>query len=109
MVAVLGSSRDGAARKVKVYSLPELVEKADAIVVVKMSVAGNVHRATVLRSLKGDASSEFTVRSAGLPGEDRVSFTDGETALLFTQKEENGSRKLLGYSDQGKWPKTVAR
>jgi hypothetical protein len=109
--AVFGGVRGGAAARTKVYvySLAELVEKADAVVVAKMSVEGGAARATVLRALKGDPSHTFNVRSFHLKESDRATFADGETVILFTGKEEGGSRKLLGYGDQGKWPKADGR
>lgn len=108
-VMLFGSSREASATKIKVYTLPELVEKADAIVVAKMAVEGDIPRARVLRTLKGSVSSAFTVITSGVPERDKVSFSDGEVALLFTQRGTDGARRLLGYGAQGKWPKTDGR
>ncbi|MDD2709469.1 MAG: hypothetical protein PHV34_15895 [Verrucomicrobiae bacterium] len=95
------------AMKFRTYSLAELVESADAIVIARINVRDGAIRANIHRSLKGHAGTDVVVDSFSVRTEDKASFNNGETAILFLQKEENGRRLLVGYGEQGKWPKTI--
>ena len=95
--------------KYRTYTLAELTKKADAIVVARVAIREGVVRASVLRSLKGSPGTNIVVESFVAREEERASFSKDETVILFLQKEENGRRLLLGYGDQGKWPKTVGK
>lgn len=95
--------------KFRTYSLAELTKTAEVIVVARIAVREGVVQAEVLRSLKGGPCTNIVVDSMAPRDKDRAQFSNGETVLLFLQKEENGRHLLLGYGDQGKWPKTVER
>lgn len=95
--------------KYRTYTLAELTKKADAIVVARVAIREGVVHATILRSLKGSPGTNVVVESFAAREEDKAQFSNDETVILFLQEEENGRRLLLGYGDQGKWPKTVAK
>jgi len=95
--------------KYRTYTLAELTKKADAIVVARVTIREGIVCANVLRSLKGSPETNIVVESFVTREEEKTSFSKGETVILFLQKEENGRRLLLGYGDQGKWPKTVGK
>lgn len=108
-LALLALVPQAYAVKYRTYTLAELTKKADAIVVAKMAVREGVVHANVLRSLKGSPGTDVVVESFAAREEDKVQFSNDETVILFLQEEENGRRLLLGYGDQGKWPKTVGK
>ncbi len=95
--------------KYRTYTLAELTKKADVIVVAKVAVSEGVVHANVLRSLKGSPGTNIIVESFAAREEEKAKFSNDETAIFFLQKEENGRCLLLGYGDQGKWPKTVGK
>jgi hypothetical protein len=106
MAAAMLASIDAAA-KIRTYTFAELVTEADAIVVARMSGGDGSWRATVVRTLKGQATGTFAVESWADLERERARFTDGETAVLFLEGEADGRRRLFGYGDQGKWPRTT--
>jgi hypothetical protein len=109
LVAVLAmpATRAGAL-KFRTYTLPELVRAADAVVVARIEPRSDGVHAHVLRVLRGEPGTDVRVESTAIREQDRVRFTAGETAILFLRAERQGSRPLIGYGDQGKWPRTSA-
>lgn len=95
--------------KYRTYTLAELTKKADVIVVAKVTVSEGIAHAKLLRSLKGSPGTDIVVDSFAIRDEEKAQFINGETVILFLQKEENGRRMLLGYGNQGKWPKTTGK
>jgi hypothetical protein len=108
-IALLALVPQAHAVKYRTYTLAELTKKADVIVVAKIAVSEGVIRANVLRSLKGNPGTDIIIESFAAREEEKAKFNNDETAILFLQKEENGRCLLLGYGDQGKWPKTVGK
>ncbi|MCX6993660.1 MAG: hypothetical protein NT011_11035 [Kiritimatiellaeota bacterium] len=95
--------------KYRTYTLAELARKADVVIVAKTVNRNGVIHANVLRSLKGIPRADIIVDSFAAREEEKAHFNNDETVILFLQKEENGRRLLLGYGDQGKWPKAVGK
>ena len=108
-VSLLALVPQAHAVKYRTYTLAELTRKADVIVVAKLAVSEGLVHASVLRSLKGSPGTNIIVESFAARDEDKTQFSNDEMAILFLQKEENGRHLLLGYGDQGKWPKTIGK
>jgi hypothetical protein len=94
------------ATRIAKWTLPGLTERADVIVVAKLTVNGGMTNAVVLRALKGSPGTNIVVDSFAVQRED-MQFTNGETAILFLRRENHGSRMFFSFGRQGKWPKTV--
>ena len=105
LLAVAMLTQESYALKYRTYTLAELIKTSDAIVVAKMSVSNQVIRAVALQVFKGNPGNSFSVDSTADRDDNKAKFIDGETALLFLSKVTDGSRLLLGYGDQGKWPR----
>lgn len=106
-LALLSLVPQAYALKIRAYTLADLVKQADMIVVATVTVGDGITNATILRSLKGGPSTNIVVDSFAIREKDIAQFTNGETAILFLQKDDKGRRMLLGDGGQGKWPKTA--
>ena len=96
--------------KVKYFTLKELADTADAIVVATMASEDGESLAEIQRTIKGTVGEESVKVWMDFEWmHNAVEFTDGERVVLFLNPADpDGRRKLRGSDDQGKWPKTQA-
>ena len=109
-ITVLLFVANASALKVKVFAMKELIDEADAIVIAHMTVEEDgTPVAKIQKVIKGDPGKMVVVRTFSLRDTDVVQFGDKEKVLLFLGSvDPDGGRKLIGYGDQGKWPKEQA-
>jgi len=95
------------ALKVKVFTMKELIDEADVIVIACIATEEDgTSSAKVQKAIKGDPEKFIRLHTFSLRDTDVVQFEDNEKTLLFLGSvEPDGGRKLIGYGDQGKWPK----
>lgn len=99
---------DSYAFKAKRYSLFRLISECDAIVKVSIEDSNDKFSAKVTKTYKGKVDNEFDFVPYSLRNSDRNSFNDGSPKILFLKKNMN-KIELLGYGEQGIWPKIAAR
>lgn len=94
------------ALKVKAFTLKELIETADTIVVAQIVVDNEELLAKIQRIIKGNCESIVKIETTSFRPSDAVTLVAGSEVILFFEPVvTTGQRKLLGYSDQGIWPK----
>jgi len=92
------------------YDFPELVSEAPVIAVGEITLSDGRPVFSVREVLKGHLSlRRLSIDVAPLGDMPAVQFTNAENVLLFLDEPgSDGSAKLFGCGDQGKWPRAPA-
>lgn len=110
LAVLLLAAANTSALKVKVFTMKELIDEADVIVVASIALENGEPFAKVDKAIKGNPEKTIRLHTFALRDTDTVRFSDREKVLLFLGRvEPDGGRKLIGYGDQAKWPKQAPK